>query len=230
MLRGSITLSSSLPTCAVSPEDTLRSLTTPSNGARTSVRCSCWRADTTRARAATRSLCALLRRTSASSSCLHRRHALGLQRFQPLHLPLGLVDRLRSARAPLHRPTPGRRGSRCHRVAPAGRRGAPARRFPSAPAAPPPTPRRADRRVARAGSSRSPPALRSERRARGRARLRAPAAASRCRPRWPRSARPLCCRRPPAGWPQSKGRRGGTTCTKLRGIEELGRRRRASPG
>ena len=36
MLVGSITFSSSLPTEAVSPADTLRSLTTPSNGARTS--------------------------------------------------------------------------------------------------------------------------------------------------------------------------------------------------
>ena len=67
IVRGSITLSSSLPTCAVSPDETLRSLTTPSNGARTSVRCNIWRADTTRARAAASSLWVLLRRTSASS-------------------------------------------------------------------------------------------------------------------------------------------------------------------
>jgi hypothetical protein len=73
--RGSMTLSSSLPTCAVSPAETLRSLTTPSKGARTSVRCSCWRAVTTRARAASSSLCALLRRISASSTW-GRGHAL----------------------------------------------------------------------------------------------------------------------------------------------------------
>ena len=47
---------------AVSPADTLRSLTMPSKGARTSVRSSCWRAVTTRVRAAARSLCAELRR------------------------------------------------------------------------------------------------------------------------------------------------------------------------
>ncbi len=69
MLVGSITLSSSLPICAVSPADTLRSLTTPSKGARTSVRCICWRAPTTRERAPSMSLCALLRRISASSTC-----------------------------------------------------------------------------------------------------------------------------------------------------------------
>ena len=68
MLLGAITLTSSLPTWAVSPTDTLRSLTTPSNGARTSVRRSCWRAVAARDRAATRSLWPLLRRTSASSS------------------------------------------------------------------------------------------------------------------------------------------------------------------
>jgi hypothetical protein len=79
----------------VSPADTLRSLTTPSNGARTSVRRSCWRADTTRARAATRSLCALLRRISASSSACIEHHALRLQRLQALHLALGLVEGLR---------------------------------------------------------------------------------------------------------------------------------------
>ena len=67
MLAGSITLSSSLPTCAVSPAETLRSLTMPSKGARTSVRCICWRACTTRALAASRSLCVVLRRISASS-------------------------------------------------------------------------------------------------------------------------------------------------------------------
>ena len=67
-LLGSMTLSSSLPMAAVSPAETLRSLTTPSKGARTSVRRSCWRAVTTRDVAATLSLRALLRRTSASSS------------------------------------------------------------------------------------------------------------------------------------------------------------------
>ena len=95
MLVGSITFSSSLPICAVSPAETLRSLTMPSNGARTSVRCSCWRA-ARRAlvRAASRSLCALLRRTSASSSLLGRHHARGAQRLQTLELALGLVERL----------------------------------------------------------------------------------------------------------------------------------------
>jgi hypothetical protein len=68
MLRGSMTLTSSLPICAVSPAEALRSLTTPAKGARTSVRSSCWRAATTRARAAASSLCVALRRTSASSS------------------------------------------------------------------------------------------------------------------------------------------------------------------
>src|SRR5450830_591176 len=68
MLDGSITLISSLPIWAVSPFDTLRSDTMPSNGARTLVRSSCWRAWARRALAATTSLCALLRRTSASSS------------------------------------------------------------------------------------------------------------------------------------------------------------------
>jgi hypothetical protein len=38
MLRGSMTLSSSLPIWAVSPAEALRSLTTPSKGARTRVR------------------------------------------------------------------------------------------------------------------------------------------------------------------------------------------------
>jgi hypothetical protein len=68
MLFGSMTLSSSLPTCAVSPAETLRSVTMPSNGARTSVRPICWRASTTRALAASTSLCVMLRRPSASSS------------------------------------------------------------------------------------------------------------------------------------------------------------------
>ncbi len=64
-----MTFSSSLPICAVSPAEALRSLTMPSNGARTSVRCNCCRACTTRALAADRSLCVVLRWISASSSC-----------------------------------------------------------------------------------------------------------------------------------------------------------------
>src|SRR4026208_720182 len=68
-LAGSMTLSSSLPTCVVSPAETLRSLTMPSKGARTPVRSTCWRAGTRRERAASRSLCAEFLCTSTSSSC-----------------------------------------------------------------------------------------------------------------------------------------------------------------
>ena len=95
MLRGSITLSSSLPTCAVSPAETLRSLTTPSNGARTSVRCSCWRADD-HARLGRLELA--LRVVAADLGVLerlHRGHARGAQRLQALELALGLVVGLR---------------------------------------------------------------------------------------------------------------------------------------
>ncbi len=53
---------------AVSPLETLRSLTMPSNGARTRVRVSCWWAATERDLAPASSLWALLRRISESSS------------------------------------------------------------------------------------------------------------------------------------------------------------------
>ena len=56
MLAGSMILANSLPGLAVSPTDTLRSLTMPSNGARTSVRVICWRALAARALAAIKSL------------------------------------------------------------------------------------------------------------------------------------------------------------------------------
>ena len=154
MLLGSITLSSSLPICAVSPAETLRSLTMPSKGARTSVRCSCWRACTTRVLAASRSLCAVLRRTSASSSCLGRGHARGAQRLHALELPLGLLEGLAGGAA-------GGLG-RGERVADRGVVQAHQQVAAThgvavllaAPAARSPGPRRAGRRAARAAPSR----------------------------------------------------------------------------
>ena len=99
MLVGSITFTSSLPIAAVSPGDTLRSLTMPSlNGACTPVRVDQPAALATVRESARHAVA--LRGVAAHLGVVERllrAHALALQRLDAGVLALGLVERLRRA-------------------------------------------------------------------------------------------------------------------------------------